>query len=109
MSKRENEYQPKVIEKLNAMFPGCLVLKNDEQYLQGIPDLTVLYRDKWAVLEVKRDEKEMQNPRPNQAHYVERLNGMGFAAFICPSNEQDVFHALQRSFETDREPRSSES
>lgn len=107
MSKRENEYQPKLIKKLEAMFPGCLVLKNDEQYLSGIPDLTVLTDKGWAVLETKRGPKSRKQPL--QDHYVERLNELGFAAFINPSNEQDVLDALQRTFETGREPRSPES
>lgn len=102
MAKRENAYQASLIKKIEELLPGSLVLKNDEQYLQGIPDLTVLYGERWAVLEVKRDEKEMKNLRPNQQHYVDRLNGMGFSAFIYPSNEQEVLNALQRSFEVGR-------
>lgn len=100
MVKRENKYQADLIKKIEARFPGCLVLKNDENYLQGIPDLTILYRNRWAVLEVKRDEKERANPQPNQEHYVDRLNSMGFSAFIYPSVEQEVLDAVQRSFET---------
>lgn len=102
MSKLESEYQAKLIGRIKARFPECMVLKNDEQYLQGIPDLMVLHGERWGALEVKRDEKEMANPRPNQQHYVTLLDRMGFAAFICPSNEQEVLDALQRSFETDR-------
>lgn len=100
MAKRENEYQAKLIKKIEQRFPGCFVMKNDEQYRQGTPDLTVLHGDSWAVLEVKRDEEELKKPIPNQAHYVDRLDKMGFAAFIYPSNEQEVLDALQRSFET---------
>jgi hypothetical protein len=100
--KRENEYQGKLIKKIEKLLPGCFIMKNDEQYRQGTPDLTVLHGARWAVLEVKRDEKEMRKLAPNQEHYVNRLDEMGFASFIYPSNEQEVLDALQRSFETDR-------
>lgn len=102
MPKRESEYQSKLIKTLERRFPGCFIMKNDEQYRQGTPDLTVLYRDRWAVLEVKRSEDELKKPVPNQAYYVDRLNEMGFSAFIYPSNEEEVLSALQRSFETGR-------
>jgi hypothetical protein len=102
MAPRENAYQGKLIKKIEQRFPGCLVLKNDEQYRQGIPDLTILHGDRWAVLEVKRDENEMKSPQPNQEHYVNRLNNMGYAAFIYPSIEEEVLDAVQRSFETER-------
>lgn len=102
MAKRENEYQGKLIKKLEKLFPGCFVMKNDPNYRQGTPDLTMLYGQRWVVLEVKRDEAELRKPVPNQEHYVNRLNEMGFAAFIYPSNEQEVLDAIQRSFETGR-------
>lgn len=102
MSPKENKYQADLIKRIEDRFPGCLVMKNDEGYRQGIPDLTVLHGDRWAVLEVKRDEKELQNLQPNQQHYVDRLNNMGFSAFIYPSNEEEVLDAVQRSFETER-------
>lgn len=97
--KRENEYQPKLKEKLKERFPGCFILKNDEQYLPGIPDLMVLYNGRFAALEVKRDKKARENPEPNQEYYVEKLNGIGFSSFIYPEIEEEVLDALQQSFE----------
>lgn len=102
MTSRETKYQGELIKRIEKRFPGCFVMKNDEQYRQGTPDLTILYKDKWAVLEVKRDETEMSKPVPNQPYYVERLNSMGFSAFVYPSNEDEVLDAIQRSFEVDR-------
>lgn len=103
MPKRENEYQRKLIKTLESRFPGCFVMKNDEQYRPGTPDLAVLHHDKWAMLEVKRSEEERKKPGPNQEHYVDTLRKMGgFAAFIYPSIEEEVLDALQRSFETGR-------
>lgn len=93
----ERDYQSKLIKKLEAMFPGCLILKNDSSYLQGIPDLTIFYRDRWAMLEVKVEETSPT--QPNQPFYVKLLNSMSFAAFIYPSNEEDVLDALRRVFQ----------
>jgi hypothetical protein len=46
----ENQYQAKLIKKIKARFPGCVVLKNDPIYQQGVPDLIVLWKDFWASL-----------------------------------------------------------
>lgn len=100
MARRENSYQSQLIKKIEERFPGCLVMKNDAQYRQGIPDLTVLHNDRWAMLEVKRSEDEPK--QPNQDHYVQRLDDMSYAAFVYPSNEEEVLDALQRTFEADR-------
>lgn len=92
----ENSYQAKLIRKLKRKFPGCLVLKNDPQYQQGMLDLTVLYRDNWACLEVKASRKARE--RPNQGYFVRQLDDMSFAAFIYPENEEEVLFALQEAF-----------
>jgi len=97
---KENTYQGKLIKKLKAMFPGCIVQKNDPNYIQGFPDLTILFRDRWASLEVKAEEDAPE--QPNQRHYVERLDSMSFAAFIHPGNEAEVLRELQRAFGVSR-------
>lgn len=98
MGKVESVYQRGLIKRIKARFPGCEVLKNDEQYIQGIPDLTVLSTTgRFGILETKRAENSAK--QPNQDHYVERFNAMGFSAFINPSNEEEVLDALQRAFE----------
>lgn len=94
----ENKFQAKLIKELKNMFPGCLVLKNDPNYIQGFPDLTVLYEDKWALLEAKREEDASH--RPNQDFYISMANKMSFARFICPENKQEVLHELQQAFES---------
>ena len=70
----ENKFQAKLIKELKDTFPGCIVMKNDSSYIQGIPDLLVLYKDKWASLECKKSADERK--RPNQDHYVEKMNEM---------------------------------
>ena len=93
----ENQYQARLIKKLEKLFPGCFVVKNDSAYQQGILDLTVLYGPKWASLEVKASEDSVI--QPNQRHFVERFDDMSFAAFIYPENEAEVLSALQQAFE----------
>ena len=95
-SKQETKYQNGLIERIREMFPGCYVLKNDPRELQGIPDLLVLYRDRWAMLEVKTHATA--DVRPNQDWYVTNFDEMAFAAFVYPENEKEVLHALQRAF-----------
>ena len=101
----ERVYQARLIKDLSSMFPGCLILKNDSSYLQGIPDLVIFYRDRWAMLEVKPSETAPYEP--NQEYYLEILDGMSFASRIDPSNEQDVLRALQHALEPHRNPRIS--
>ncbi|AXQ61317.1 VRR-Nuc domain protein [Streptomyces phage LibertyBell] len=92
---QEREYQAKLIKKLRTLFPGCVVLKNDPEYLQGIPDLLILHGDRWAMLEVKAGERSPQ--QPNQDYYVRKLDGMAFARFIYPSIEKEVLDALREA------------
>lgn len=103
----ENQYQAKLIRKIRKMFPGCEILKSDSAYKQGIPDLVILYQDKWGTLEVKRSEDAPV--QPNQVHYVAVLGSMSFSAFIYPENEEEVLFALQQAFEPRRRARVSQS
>lgn len=92
----ENVYQGKLIKKLKRMFPGCVILKNDSSYIQGMLDITILWEDRWAVLEVKAEENAPH--QPNQDFYQRKLNEMSFSAFIYPENEEGVLAALQEAF-----------
>lgn len=93
---RENEFQARLIKKIKHRFPGCIVLKNDPNYVQGIPDLTVLYGKRWAALECKR--KRTASVRPNQKYYIHKMNEMSYARFVCPENEEEVLDGLQATF-----------
>lgn len=95
MGQRETEYQHELIKVLENLFPGAIIIKNDPNYLQGVPDLTIFYNDKWATLECKKSASEKH--RPNQDYYVEKMNAMSFSAFIFPENEKEVLNALQRA------------
>lgn len=92
----ESNYQAKLVKKLKSIFPGCIVMKNDPQLIQGIPDLTILYKDKWACLEVKKSQTAKH--RPNQDYNIEKMNNMSYAAFIYPENEEKIFSELEEVF-----------
>lgn len=94
----ESKFQSNLIKEIKKRFPGCIVMKNDSSYIQGIPDLTVLYKDKWASLECKVDETA--DHQPNQDYYVDKMNQMSFSRFIYPKNKEDVLNELCKTFET---------
>lgn len=96
--KKEKEFQAKLIKEIKDKYPGCMVLKNDPNYIQGVPDLLILHGKRWAALEVKRDSKSKH--RPNQDYYVEKMNKMSFARFIFPENKKEVMDALQSTFKS---------
>ena len=93
----ENKFQSKLIKEIKDRFPGCIVIKNDSSYIQGIPDLLVLFRNKWAALEVKKSNTASH--RPNEDYYVDKMNDMSYAAFIYPENKEEVLNGMARSFE----------
>ena len=74
----------------------CGVKKLDSGDIQGIPDLLILYEDKWATLENKRHAKATK--QPNQEYYVNKMNNMSFSRFICPENKEDVLQELEHRF-----------
>lgn len=95
---RERDYQAGLIRKLKKLYPGCIIMKNDSGYMQGIPDLTILYGTRWAVLEVKiREPRTAQAFEPNQEWFLKTMNDMSFAACIYPENEKDVLRGLQQA------------
>ena len=97
----ESDFQKKLKKEISERFPGCYILKNDPTMIQGIPDLTILYNDRWAMLEVKQSEKARRKSSTTikqQETHVARLNDMSFAAFIFPENKEDVLDAMERSF-----------
>lgn len=100
MAKLESKFQKDFIDKVKARYPGSIALKNDSSYIQGFPDWTILYRDKWAVLEMKKDRGARK--QPNQEYYVEKLNDMSFSRFVFPENEEEVLNDLDILFKRKR-------
>lgn len=95
---RESQFQAKLIKDLKKRFPGCIVMKSDAGYLQGIPDLLILYNDKWASLECKQSVSAKK--QPNQEYYVDKMNEMSFSHFIYPENKEEVLSELQQTFQS---------
>lgn len=93
-SKLESGFQDKLKEELKKLFPGCMIFKMDQ--IQGIPDLLILYKDKWAALENKKSLKAKH--QPNQDYYVDLMNKMSFSRFICPENKDEVLEELKKIF-----------
>lgn len=94
----EGKFQDKLVNDLKAIFSGCLIMKNDANARQGIPDLLILYKDRWALLEVKKSEDAPS--RPNQPWYVEWAAANSFGAFIFPENRDVVLKELSRFFKS---------
>lgn len=100
MGKLENKYQSDLKNKiLPKRFPGAFILKIDPVHggVQGFPDLLVIYKNKWAALECKRERNAAR--RPNQGYYVDFLNDWSYASFIYPENEEEVLNEIQQFFE----------
>lgn len=97
MAKKENQFQAELIKDIKTIFPQCMVLKNDPNYIQGIPDLIILNNDKWAALECKRSKDSPA--RPNQPYYISKMSEMSYAAFVYPENKEDILHELSQSFQ----------
>ncbi len=94
----ERDFQRDLIEELRALYPDALIFKNESK--QGLPDLTILYGDKWALLECKKSRTAKH--QSNQDYYVERANSMSFSRFIYPENKQEVLDELQQAFRSER-------
>jgi len=102
-SKLERDFQAKLIKEIKSMFRGCLVMKLDSAYIQGIPDLLILWNDRWATLECKKSVHAAR--QPNQDYYVRLMNQMSFSRFISPENKEEVLRELYESFRADRSAR----
>lgn len=102
-SRLESGFQDRLRKEIEERFPGCMVFKMDQH--QGIPDLLVLYEDRWATLECKQSANARR--QPNQEYYVGKMDEMSFSRFIYPGNKEDVLDDLQRAFSTNRKARVS--
>lgn len=97
-TKLERDFQANLIKELKKIFKDCVVMKLDSSYIQGIPDLLVLYKNKWATLECKKSATA--HKQPNQEYYVDLMNKMSFSRFICPENKEEVLNELQQAFKS---------
>lgn len=93
-SRLESGFQDKLRNELKELFPDCMIFKMDQ--IQGIPDLLILFGDKWASLECKKSANAKR--RPNQEYYVDMMNKMSFSRFISPENKDEVLDELRNVF-----------
>lgn len=107
MAKLESKFQADLIKELKSIFKGCLVTKLDSGHIQGIPDLLILYKNKWAILECKKSANAKH--QPNQDYYVDMLDEMSFSRFIYPENKEEVLNELCEAFQPRRKARSVRS
>lgn len=96
--KLESKFQKELMDEIRELYPDCIVIKNDPSYIQGFPDWTIFYKNKWAILEVKRERNAKK--QPNQEYYVELLNNMSFSRFVYPENKEAVLRDLRETFES---------
>lgn len=92
----EGKFKAELRRELGVRFPGCIVMQLDSQEIQGIPDLLILYQDKWATLECKKSKTASH--RPNQDYYVNLMKDMSYSSFIFPENKEEVLSELQQTF-----------
>lgn len=98
--KLERNFQSALIDEIKTLLPDCYIFKIDATRNQGMPDLMVVYKDRWALLEVKRNINASK--QPNQEYYVEKMNELSYASFIYPENKERVLDELQRALEFER-------
>ena len=91
----ENVFKQKLISRLRDEYPGCILAHLDPNETQGIPDILILFGDRWAVLEGKKCATASR--RPNQQYYIDKMNDMSFGRFIYPENEEEVLYELEQA------------
>ena len=96
----ERDFQAGLIKEIKKALPGCLVLKNDATYIQGIPDLLILHNGNWAARECKKSLKS--HHQANQDFYISKMNEMSYAAFISPENRKEILDELLQTLEPGR-------
>ena len=94
----ENKFKTNLIKEIEKRFPGSYVFHLDPTERQGVPDLLILYKNKWAAFEGKKNKNSSH--RPNQDYYVKTMNEMSYASFIYPENKEDVLNEIQQAFES---------
>lgn len=89
----ENKYQADLVKEIRSWGDDFFVFPMDGSVYQGFQDILILYKDTYAVLEVKvAEDSEHQ---PNQDWYVQYFAQYVFSSFIWPEIEQEVLHDLQ--------------
>lgn len=94
----EKDFQHSIIQTIKRTLKDCFVFKMDSSHIQGIPDLLILYKNKWGALEVKKSNTA--NVQPNQKYYINKLNEWSYASFISPDNKEEVLNELYKALKS---------
>lgn len=92
---KESGFQHDLIRDIKQRLPEAIVLKNDAGYIQGIPDLLVLYKNRWAAIECK--SRKGASLQPNQEYYLARMKQMSWASLIFPENRKEQLDELEQA------------
>ena len=92
----EKKFEAGFIDRLEEEFPGCMIIKGNSSLRQGVPDRLLLHEEHWAFLEFKREENS--DRQENQDFYIEKFNGMSYAAFVDPENADEVIREIHTAF-----------
>ena len=76
MAKLESKFQKELIDEIKREYPGCIVLKNYQDYIQGFPDWTILWKNififlKQKMVHVKLECQKILNKEKKQYHVLE--------------------------------------
>jgi len=96
MSKLESKFKRELKKEIKERYPGCIVAHLDPNDIQGIPDLLILHKNKWATLEGKKESDSSK--QPNQEYYVDKMNNMSYSSFVYPGNKDSVLMDLDKVF-----------
>lgn len=103
--KLESDFKGETLKEIRELFPGCEILHNDANFIQGIPDTLVLYQSKYAMLEWKRHANAAK--QVNQDYYIDKFSDWSYASFIEPANKEAVLNELQSALGTPRPSRAT--
>lgn len=95
MPSLEGPYKTYLRHRIEAELPGSIVIRAETGYIQGFPDLGILFDRNCGWLEAKTGPKAKL--QPNQEYWVERLSGLCFASFIYPEIEEEVLNELYKA------------
>ena len=93
----EATFRTKWLNKFKKLSPDIFIEFADPKRKNGIPDVIIFYKKKYARLETKRSKNASK--RLHQQYYIDYFNSQGiYAAFLTPENQEEVYNALRRYF-----------
>lgn len=88
----ETKFQKDIKDAIKEKLPDSIIMKQNNNGLQGSPDLIIVNGPKWVALECKDSEDAVH--QPNQDYYISKMNKMSYASFIFPENKEEVLNEV---------------